>query len=549
MHWMGRHSNRSIQLFGNITSGWYSLCRLFLAAIFAVGLLTGWISPVHAEDPGPRHAPKQLMALAQHWQLAKWKGGKGVCDLYVRHDGLPTYDEIIEACGADVYLQWIATPTCSSMLNSGGSDASSCSGLFARLVGSEQHLFTEYIEIPSMTVAVKATNCLPAKWCTNPPELAFIGNEPLKGFEITKIHVLMGGFDNPCKGDLCRIGMPLTTDKGIEIEYWAESSYGDQSEHKVFTYRNIFQQKGKISYRFDLLGDDWADQAASGSLVWNIFPPINYPLQDVLEQPISYHEISTHNTYLFLAGNLIRSGMVDASNCPGNGLLFNGFANSCGAQIGTEEMISWQNRYDSLIYRAGIKYNVPSKVLKAIIAQESQFWPRSDTPYELGLGMMTENGLDMLLRWNQDYYNSVCKQLLDDETCRKGYPKLSLDEQYLLKSVLLKQIGTDDEIDILAGTIIASEIQTNQLVKNATASSPSMVTTYEDMWKMTIANYYSGSGCLGSTMTVAAAEKKQLLWKDIAEKLPAACSRAKEYVEKVLGPDPAPKEQSVEGGA
>jgi hypothetical protein len=532
--WVGRHLHKCIRRFGKKYSGWEYLCRLWLVIIFTVGLLNGRVPLIQAEGPGPRQAPKQYLAVAQHWQLANWKGGKVVCNIYIHHDGLPTYDEIVIACGEDVYWNWINTPACSSAAS--GGTASSCSGLFAHLLGSEQHLFTEYVDVLPINLKVETNNCLPGKWCNVPPELTFLANEPLVGYDINQIHVVVEGFDNPCKGNLCKVGLPMTTDKGLEIEFWADSSFGDESEHKVFTYRNIYQHSEKNLYRIDLLGDDWSEGAASGSLIWGIFPPINYPLQDILEQPVSYREIATRNTYLFLSGSLIRSGRVDASDCPDNGVLSNGFANTCGAEISMGEMIAWQNRYDSLIYKAAVKHNVPAKVLKAIIAQESQFWPRSNTPYELGLGMITENGLDMLLRWNQDYYHSVCKPVLSEETCKKGESKLSSDEQYLLKSILLKQIGTDDEIDILAGTIEASEIQTNQLVKNATSLSPSRVSTYEDMWKMTIANYYSGSGCLADTLTQVENEKNQLAWDDVAKRLPAACSRAKEYVEKVLAP-------------
>jgi len=528
--------------------------RIIGAVLVGICILWTDAVPVQAADPAPRKIPKQYLAMAQHWQLAKWAGGKIVCDLYIPHTGLPTSEEISAACGPDVYWAWITTPTCPAAANNG--NVSGCSGLFASLKGVEQHLFTDYVDAPPITLEVFVKNCLPGKWCSIAPALTFTGNEPLPGYEITQMHVMVSGFDNVCKGDFCRVALPLTTDRGVPIEYWAVSSYGDESEHKVFTYRNLFQSIGGDSYRVDFLGDDWSSDAPSGSLIWNIFPPLKYALQDVLEQPISFHELSTRNTYLFLAGNLIRSGMVNAIACPENGLLDNGSANPCGAQLSIAPMIEWQNRYDSQIYQAALKHNVPSRVLKAIIAQESQFWPKSDTPYELGLGMMTENGLDMLLRWNPDYYSEVCKPLLKEETCIKGYPKLTSDEQYLLKSVLLNQIGKEGEIDVLAGTIVASEIQTNQLVKNATHQSPSVVSTYEDMWKMTIANYYSGSGCLGDAMAAVAVEKNQLTWGDIAEKMPETCQKAKYYVENVLtapasaAPSPSPSltESQTQGG-
>ncbi|MCE1254409.1 MAG: hypothetical protein LWX83_12785, partial [Anaerolineae bacterium] len=120
---------------------------------------------------------------------------------------------------------------------------------------------------------------------------------------------------------------------------------------------------------------------------------------------------------------------------------------------------------------------------------------------------------------------------------------LSIDEQYELKSILHKQIGTDEEIDILAAALLASAAQTNQMVLNVTDKPAVEVTSYEDMWKLSIANYYSGSGCLSYAIYTSLDDKRMTSWNKVASHLPIACIRAKEYVEKVLG-----NEEKINGG-
>ena len=94
---------------------------------------------------------------------------------------------------------------------------------------------------------------------------------------------------------------------------------------------------------------------------------------------------------------LIQSEQVNASRCLDGGL------SPCGEKVAEAQVIDWQNRYNAQILQAARKYNIPAKLPKAIIAQESRFLADSNDPYEKGLGDITSDGVDMLLLWNTPY--------------------------------------------------------------------------------------------------------------------------------------------------
>ena len=58
-------------------------------------------------------------------------------------------------------------------------------------------------------------------------------------------------------------------------------------------------------------------------------------------------------------------------------------------------ILEWQNRYDQAIFNSSNLLNVPLRLLKGVIAQESQFWPLSDDDEEFGLGRVTDYGLSI----------------------------------------------------------------------------------------------------------------------------------------------------------
>jgi hypothetical protein len=68
------------------------------------------------------------------------------------------------------------------------------------------------------------------------------------------------------------------------------------------------------------------------------------------------------------------------------------------------------------------------------------------------------------------------------------------------------------------------------VVKNYTGSPPGASLSYEDLWKLTLANYNAGPTCLAAAITSARIKGLPLIWENIAPYLPSACTRAIEYV-------------------
>lgn len=382
---------------------------------------------------------------------------------------------------------------------------------------------------------VKAINCDPWEWCTATPQLHFIAKEYLKGFHVTQVILRIGGREKLYDGSDAVLTLPQTGMQGAWIDYWATSDHDkDQSQNFRLKYRYVQSAPDTGLFRFDLLGSDWADQAPSGSLTWGLFPPLDETLPLVLEQPLSVEYLHTTNRYFYLSGHLIQSGLVNISACPNGGLYANGSATPCGEKAGADKVLEWQNKYDEKIYTAALKYNIPARILKGILAQESQFWPISNDPYELGLGKFTENGAGMLLMWNIDYFLSTCIPVYGKTSCSSGYSSLNPTAQLMQRRSLMDKIGTRSEIDMLAGTLFASSAQINQMVINTSGKEPAVLTTYEDMWKIATGNYYAGSGCIGTALQRINDGALKLTWEQLVAQMDGSCKIATIYVERVF---------------
>jgi hypothetical protein len=514
----------------------FSSVRVFLTLVwrafyFSAAFLMLATNGIKAADD-PRIVEKKYTIQAHHWQLANWDDGSPVCDLFVQHTQVPSYEEVIDFCGYSLLLEWLSTPPCIEATN--GKPGKDCDGLLQRYIGKTTYSFKKEVEIPRIQTRVETVNCIPGEWCESNPIVRVTAIEPLPDYRILKVHVRVGGREKIYDGSDGQIPLPLTGQQGDWLEYWAESDYGDQSDHAIIKFRNNQPDSRPNFHHFDLLGSEWETFAASGSRLWGIFPPIDTPLPKALEQPLTAQYLFTTNRYIYLASQLIKSGHVDASDCPNSGLYSDGSANPCGERAAAEMVLGWQNRYNEAIFRSAVKHKLPARVLKGILAQETQFWPTSENPYELGLGKMTNNGADMLLMWNLDYYLSICTPIYTTVGCAAGYSNLSPAQQTILHRVIFDQVGTPDEIDMLAATLVASAAQVNQLIRNTAQKEPSEVTNYEDMWKFTIANYHIGSGCVGVGMENIAESESNFSWDDLVINMVGDCKNAKNYVNSVM---------------
>jgi hypothetical protein len=383
-----------------------------------------------------------------------------------------------------------------------------------------------------ITFKVKALNCLPWSWCRAAPWLHFVATENMKGYHVTYVTLSIADHQKRYDGGDVILPLPLTTGKGAWIQYWAVSDH-KEGQSPIFRLKYRYVKSGG-RYRFELLGVQWAHKSPSGSLTWGLFPPLEKPLPEVLMQPRSAAELRTTNRYVYLAGSLLRGGVVYASNCPDGGLYPSGTATPCGEEATAEKVLEWQNKYNQKIFAAAVKYNVPARVLKGILAQESQFWPHSNDPYERGLGMFTEDGADMALMWNTDFFLENCIPMYGEDTCASGYSLLHPVARQTMRKSLIDKIGTSAEINLLAATLYASAAQVNQMTFNTSYKEPSDLTDYETMWKISTGNYYAGSGCIGMALDRISAFNLNLTWEQVIGEMDPSCQLASRYVDRIF---------------
>lgn len=480
-------------------------------------------------------------AMQTIWQLAYWENYNTACTLILDEDRTPTNEEIQRTCGESLYMTWLTTPMCDR--HYGQDPASvSCTGLFLRRVGqrektSEQTpINTAMQELRQISFELSNVNCDPGRLCDQKPELLLIAHGPDNNDSIIdSVHIRIGTYEAACNGNACQMRLPTTDSSGVWFEYWAMDSNANQSDHFWLKFRAVPAQNSVTDYYYDVIGDAFPDLAAYGSDVWYTFPALGKELPAVLEKVPTVDYLVTKHKLQLLGAKLIRSGKVDSSMCENYGLNLDGTPNGCGEQVTAKMVFDMQNQYDQLIYDAAKRQKVPPRVVKGLIAQESQFWPTSETPNEYGLGMLTEGGADMLLRWNNSYFLNVCRNTYphDQEKCMGGFSNLSEAEQIVLRGVVISKVGSDEEIEVLAAAIRGCVNQVNQIITNATGDSPSSVSTYEDMWKLSIANYYSGSGCLFNAVNQVSAYSLPVTWENVRRFLTGQCELGNLYVDRV----------------
>jgi hypothetical protein len=496
-----------------------------------------------------------VMAYTRYeWWLLQWSDSKLVCQVFIDHEGWPTLPEVLTDCGGKVYTQWINTQSCAGMDN-GQQPPGGCLGLYLYSVGSAPAEKQIEVDLPPSEVDITLSGCSPTppeNLCPTIPALHFEGVEPLPNEQITAIHVKYNNVETACEGNACDIPLRSTTLVGTTIQFWADSSFGDSSA--VFTAMVRVIDSGVSTtptsggWYVDVLSSQWkGNELATCSQVWQAFPPVG-GVPQWLSTPEDAAFLETKEPYSYLAGRLIAESVVDASSCPSGGLLSNGYADNCGLDVAMPEVIVWQNQFDDQIMLAANEVNVPAQLLKNLFAQESQFWPGEfKQPQEFGLGQITDNGADTLLLWNPSFFNQFCPLVLTEDECSVGYLKLSAENQAILRGALATTADADCEtcefgidltatntsINLVAHTMLANCEQVAQIVYNATGKIAGVVSTYEELWKFTIADYHVGPGCLSYAMYTNYAAKTPMDWEHVSSHLTEPCQTVIPYVTQV----------------
>jgi hypothetical protein len=530
-----------------------------IIAVTIILIILPFNQPVFAADPPPesevtRQTTVTVPTTEYIWWVIPWSGNLPVCTVIIDHTGMPTHAEIYDACGKEIYTQWSNTPAC-TIISDKSTVPRQCQGYYLHLVTSRPSEKTVAVDLPPAEAKISLVDCNSVNStnrCSQIPSLLVTGYEPLPDYEITSVHVNLNGLEYTCPGSTCKVQLSPTTLKGVPVEFWVDSSYGDTSPHYTALVRvvdtGVSPVPGDSGWLVDIISPQWEGKPiASCAQIWDVFPPIE-GLPAWLSTPEAITLLTTNEPFQYLAGRLISQGIVKASDCPGGGLLSNGYADACGLEKALPIVQEWQNRFDSHILEASASTGVPAQLMKNIFAQESQFWPGAfKDPKEFGLGQITDNGAETILLWNQAFFNQFCPQILDKSTCARGYVYLSEENQSLLRGALASKSSVDcptcsmgmdlDKIDfsinLFAQTILANCSQVSRMIYNTTDSAPADVSDYVNLWKLTIANYHIGPGCLSYAMYQTWQRSEPMDWEHISAYLTAPCQGVIEYVEQV----------------
>ncbi len=462
-----------------------------------------------------------------HWTLAGYSDTFVSCDIYMKGSETPEDKDILGFCGLETYKLWAEQQTC---LNEQGVN---CTNISLRYAARSVDQLETSIKFAGPVAYAYLDNCSAWGECTQKPKLSFNASEPLQSEHIETVYVIFESGDYvACTQLPCEVEMPPTTEDGIKISYYATSSYGDRSYSRDFRMRNL--SLGKDKYLFQVMGEFWWSEIPAAISQWEYFPTMEETKPSWLKENILVGELSTTNDYALLAGKLILQGSVSAAHCNDGGLLENGFASPCGVLAAKEKVTEIQNSLDIQIYQAAIESRIPPRLLKGVIAQESQFWNGWVISGEYGYGMLTDNGVDMLLTWNLPFFLNICTPVYGEDGCAWGYTNMASYPRAYLRGLSLQKVGTDDEFVLIGETLAASTGQAGQLVRNITGQQPGYIMEYEDLWMVSLGIYNGGAGCVGTAIQGAWEANEPLNWGNISEYLPGECEAIGQYPYQVM---------------
>lgn len=502
-----------------------SVCLIAFAVIANVTKDAGAASTV-----GSRVYLRTSTRVYHHWLLTTAGFDQIECHIYTVDHNPPGHEDVLGFCGPETYQLWLTSSLCEVE----GTSRGTCKGLTLHDIEEIDQRLKTTIWLPAAEVYYEFLECEPWGICNGPPGLKVSGYEPLRNQRIESVHVEYGNFTGlVCwRTTECLVSLPETNQQGMNVNVFVRSSFGDASETDLFRLRLLRLPDGQ--YQFEVLGTEWDYLAPPESIAWGIFPELNDDLYPWLFRSQNAADLATRHDYSLLAGRYILRGDINVSSCTFGGLSANGGATQCGMEQARELVIETQNSYDGLILEAANRTGVPPRILKGIIAQESQFWPDWYFNGEYGLGMLTDEGMEMMLTWNLPAFLELCIPEFGAVDCAWGYDSLGTYPQDYLRGLALSAVGTDQEIYRIAQTLIGAAAQSGQLVRNVTRLEPYQALSYQDMWKLTMAVYNSGAGCLYYAMDDAWDDFGRLTWGGISERLIGDCQNAADYPNDVL---------------
>lgn len=510
-------------------------------------------------DAPERKALISVSYTTYEWWLLRWSNSETICQVYVEHEGLPEAGEVEYYCGAQITEDWLATPPCN--FSDEITSAEQCPGLYFHLVNVTPGTREIEVDLLPHEVFVDIAGCTPQppeNRCSTLPELHLMGQEPLPNEQIINIQGYLGPDPFTCEGSECILPLPATGTEGIQVQFWAESSFGDTSQTFTAQVRVIpwgdfadpdTAAQDPPQWYVDILSSQYMGEIESTcSQIWSAFPPVGGP-PVWLSSPEHPEALITNHPYYYLAGSLINQGIVDATACQNGGLESPDVANQCGLESARPVINQWQNQFNTEIIQVARDTGIPSQLMKNIFSKESQFWPGSSSSYkEAGLGHLSDLGADTVLLWNPSFFSQFCPLVLETTRCQQGFGNLDITEQEMLRGALVQKVNAacpecpqgidlrqvNFSINVFARSLLANCEQVGQILYNQTGRPAGETSFYEDLWRFTLVNYNAGSGCLSQAVQGAVNGNYPLTWENVKLFLePGPCQASIDYVEDI----------------
>jgi hypothetical protein len=421
--------------------------------------------------------------------------------------------------------------------------ASRCEGVYIYLVAITPKEREVVVELPKPTVWLTLEGCPQTtvdEICPSLPILVFTGEEPLPDQSIVAIQ---GIYDGRLLLPREHLSLQMRPRAGALQWVWAiRTAIG---EHYCARYGQSASCSGGSGWYVDVISSQYqGEQLTSCARIWEAFPPAGTP-PNWLSTPDHFELLASGEPYFYLAGRIITQGLVDVASCPGGGLLPNGYADACGLE-GSPVIEVWQNQFDpaSSVNESG----VPAQLMKNLFAQESQFWPGMfRVPFEFGLGQVTDQGADAIFMWNPVFFDQFCPLVLSSDACSRGYLGLTVPDQAILRGALALQakadcvncptgVNLDDTyftVSLFANMLKAKCAQVARTVFTATNQMAGRVASYEDLWRLTVANYHAGPGCTAFAIHQAWQTAGKLDWGTVSTRFTEPCRGVVPYVEQI----------------
>jgi len=498
-------------------------------------------SDTSTPDSNQNEAPHEEKYQRRRWALVWWQDNTIACNIFVEGEEQPQFPLIEAQCGERLLKAWKNTPPC---LPLSSTETHTCKGLYLFDMGWVDAAQSEnpISEVSIVTSAVPLT-CTEENVC-----LEQIQNEPPSSTRAvsadpneTAVEIDQEAMS--CQAQSCEENVAVADQQGVDLKNQPENEENDRGIDASIEALTV-KDNATLSSSQDEKSkkkDSTEGELDACAEIWDITPDEDTLEQGWIARGDDPDLLQTSEGLALLAGQLIRAGFVDASDCPNNGLLENGYADTCGNEQARDLVLEWQNRSNSAILHAALEAGIPPWLLKGLILQETQFWPTWEIEHEFGYGMLTEKGVDMLLNWNIDFFLEICNDHYTPDDCAQGYSSLSDNQQRFLRGASLLSIGSDDEFRLLASMLWAACAQSNRLVKNVTHKEASDLFDYEEMWRLSLGVYNAGAGCMSNALDAAWSDKKSKIdWSALQGQLTPACKTAGNYFDQVISFSPTP---------